>query len=241
MMNRFLVLFAREPGRQAREKGLESPGAGELFREFARGWQDAARLVGARLILAAPPEDRPAWNAVFDAAEVGWLSQRGSSIGERLEDAAGRAAPGGGQAVLVGGDVAPSAVALLEAFRAMESGADAAISPAPDGGFSLVALTREDFDLLRGVRERRRTVLRDLLRALAGRQRVVRLVSPAADVDGRGSLRAILARDLLPARFVTLANQSLAASAEFSPRSEFVPAGPSHHGPSVLRGPPLPA
>jgi hypothetical protein len=240
-MNRFLVLFSREPGRQAREKGLESPGAAELFREFARGWQDAARLVGARLILAAPPEDRPAWDAVFGGSEVAWLSQRGRSLGARLEDAATRAAAGGGQVVLVGGDVAPSAVALVEAFHAMEGGAGAAISPAPDGGFSLIALTREDFDLLRGVRERRRTALRDLLRALAARHRTVRLVSPAADVDGPGSLRAILARDLLPARLVPLARQSLAASPAFSPRSESGPAPPSHHGPSLLRGPPLPA
>jgi glycosyltransferase A (GT-A) superfamily protein (DUF2064 family) len=240
-MDRVLVLFAREPGRQAREKGLGSPGAAELFREFARGWRDAARLVNARFVLAAPPEDRSAWETVFGASEVGWLSQRGSSIGSRLEDAATRAAAHGGQAVLVGGDVAPSAVALLEAFHAMEGGASAAISPAPDGGFSLVALTREDLDLLRGVRERRRTVLRDLLRALAARQRAVRLVSPAADVDGRGSLRAILSRNLLPARFVPLARQSLAASPGFTPQSQSAPAPPSHHGPSVLRGPPLPA
>ena len=241
MMDRVLVLFARQPGRQAREKGLQSPAAAELFRGFARGWRDAAGIVGARFVIAAPPEDRLAWNSVFGASEVRWISQHGSSIGARLEDAATRAAAGGGQAVLVGGDVAPSAVALLEAFHAMEGGAQAAISPAPDGGFSLIALAREDFELLRGVRERRRTVLRDLLRAFAARQRAVRLVSPAADVDGRGSLRAILSRNLLPARFVPLAWQSLAASPEFSPQSESAAAPPSHHGPSALRGPPLPA
>jgi hypothetical protein len=241
MMNRFLVLFAREPARQARDKGLQSPEAAGLFREFARGWQDAARLVGAHLIIAAPREDRSAWNGVFGAAETGWLSQRGSSLGARLEDAARRAASFGGQVVLVGGDVVPSPVALLEAFLAMESGAAAAISPAPDGGFSLVALSSQDLDLLRGVRERRRTVLRDLLRALSERRRAVKLLSPAADVDGRGCLRAILARDLLPAPFVPLARQSLAASPVFSPQSR--PARPriSLHGPSDLRGPPLPA
>src|SRR5207253_10118903 len=131
--------------------------------------------------------------------------------------------------------------AIDEALHAMEGGAGAAVSPAPDGGISLVARARGGFDLLRGVRERRRTVLRDLLRALAARQRAVRLVSPAADVDGRGSLRAILSRNLLPARFVPLARQSLAASPGFSPQSDSAPAPPSHHGPSVLRGPPLPA
>jgi hypothetical protein len=241
MMNRFLVLFAREPARQARDKGLESPAAAELFRGFALGWQDAARIAGARLVLAAPQEDRPAWNAVFDAAETGWLPQRGSSLGAKLEDAARRAGALGGHAVLVGGDVAPSPAALLEAFQAMEGGADAAISPAPDGGFSLVALNGEDLDLLRGVRERRRSVLRDLLRALSARRRTVRILSPAADVDGRGSLRALLARDLLPAPFVPLARQSLAASPVFSPRSQPAPPRAPLHGPSVLRGPPLPA
>jgi hypothetical protein len=240
-MNRFLVLFAREPARQARDKGLESPAAVELFRGLARGWQEAARLAGARLVIAAPQEDRPAWNAVFGGVESGWISQRGSSLGTRLEDAGRRAAALGGQAVLVGGDVAPSAVALLEAFHAMEGGAEAAISPAPDGGFSIVALTGADLDLLRGVRERRRTVLRDLLRALSARGRKVKLISPAADVDGRGSLRALLRRDLLPAVFVVLARQSLAeATAAPSSSASSFPR-PLPHGPSALRGPPIPA
>lgn len=240
-MNRFLVLFAREPARQARDKGLPSPGAVELFGSFARGWQEAARLAGARLIVAAPQEDRAAWNSVFGGAESGWISQRGNSLGARLEDAAKRAASLGGHAVLVGGDVAPSAVALLEAFQAMEGRADAVISPAPDGGFSLVALSPGDFDLLRGVRERRRTVLRDLLRALSARHRTVRLLPPAADMDGRGSLRALLRRGLLPVSFVPLARLSLAVSPELAPQSQSAPSRVFLHGPTVLRGPPPPA
>ena len=241
-MNRFLVLFAREPARQARDKGLTSPAAAELFRDFGRGWQDAARLAGARLIIAAPREDQPAWKAVVGGAENGWISQRGSSLGARLENAARSAAAFGGHAVMVGGDVAPSAVTLLEAFQAMEGGGDAAISPAPDGGFSLVALSSEDLDLLRGVRERRRTVLRDLLRALSARRRTVKLLSPAADVDGRGSLRALLNRDLLPASFVALARESLSASPAFSrQRQNPPPRTLFSHGPSALRGPPPPA
>jgi hypothetical protein len=123
----------------------------------------------------------------------------------------------------------------------MEGGADAAISPAPDGGFSLVALRREDLDLLRGVRERRRTVLRDLLRALSERRRVVRILSPAPDVDGRRGLRAMLARELLPAPFVPLARLTLLFSSEFSRPSEFALPRAALHGPSFLRGPPPPA
>src|SRR6478672_3437176 len=116
-MSRFLVLFAREPARQARDKGLPAREGAELFRGFARGWLDAASQAGARLIVAAPPEDRAAWDEVFaDAAVGGWIGQRGSTLGARLEDALTRAADLGGHAVLVGGDVAPSAGSLLEAF-----------------------------------------------------------------------------------------------------------------------------
>ena len=237
-MNRFLVFFAREPVRQARDKGLASPAAAELFRGFARGWQEAARLAGAHLIVAAPPEDRPAWDTLFGETKPGWISQHGSSLGARLEDAARRAASLGGQAVLVGGDVAPSAVVLLEAFQAMEGRADAAISPALDGGFSLVALSPEDLDLLRGVRARRRTVLLDLLRALSGRGRTVRLLSAAADVDGRGSLRALLRGRLLPVPLVPLARLSLAVSPGLAPQSHSAHPRIFLHGPSALRGPP---
>jgi len=192
---RLLVLFARDPERQAREKGLRAPGAGQLFLQFARGWARTAEGAGARLAVATPPEDRPAWRrALAGTSELGWIDQRGDSLGARLEDVARRAAALCGRAVIVGGDVPPAPASLLEAFSRLESGADAAISPAPDGGVSLLALSSSDLDLLRGIRAKRRTVLRDLLRALSRRGRRVALLRPAADVDGRRSLRALLRR-----------------------------------------------
>jgi len=194
-VNRHLVLFARDPARQAREKGLESPLAAGLFREFAAGWRQAARAIGARFIVAAPPEDLPRWRrALAPAEDLGWMSQRGSTLGERLEDAARQASALGGHAVLVGGDVSPSQSALRIAFEGLESGADAAVAPALDGGVSLLALPAGDVDLLRGIRPRSRTVLRDLLAALARRGRRVEVVAPAADVDGPRSLRAFVRR-----------------------------------------------
>jgi glycosyltransferase A (GT-A) superfamily protein (DUF2064 family) len=197
-MKRFLVLFAREPARQAREKGLETPEAAELFRSFAAGWVQAAARGKARLIVATPPEDLARWRRALAGTEsLGWICQRGNTLGERLEDAARRAAAFGGHAVLVGGDVSPSESILKTAFEALESGADATVSPALDGGVSLLALSCADLDLLRGIRPRCRTVLRDLLGALRQRGRRVELVGPASDVDGPRSLRALLRR--LPA------------------------------------------
>ena len=238
-MDRFLVLFAREPARQAREKGLRSSEAEELFRGFARGWAEAARGAGARFVLATPQEDRPAWaRALAGIEDPAWLAQRGPSLGARLEDAARRAAALGGRAVLVGGDVPPSATALLETFEGLEAGWDAALSPAPDGGISLLAIGSPDADLLRGFRPRRRTVFRDLLRALRLRGRRVRIVSPAPDVDGRASLRKLLRGNAIPPLLDSLARLALARSPAFPENPSSLASPFLLHGPPVLRGPP---
>ncbi len=241
-MRRCLVLFAREPARQAREKGFRSGAAEALFREFAQGWLEACRRTGARLIVATPREDRFAWARAFPAApDVGWIWQRGDSLGARLQSAARRAASMSGPTALVGGDVAPSAASLAEIFEAIEIGADAAIAPAPDGGVSLLALAPRDFDLLRGMRPRRRTVLQDLLRALSRRGRSVRLVAPAADVDGRGSLRAMLREGALPEALKRVARQVLSGGSSSHPAESPESCSVSLHGPTVPRAPPLAA
>lgn len=189
-MARHLVLFAREPARQARDKGLGGAGAAELFAAFAAGWRNAARRAGATLVVATPAEDRRAWARCFDEAPI-WLDQRGSTFGRRLENAARNAAKLGGQTILVGGDVVPAAGRLLEAFEALEAGADAAIVPAADGGVSLLGLAAEDLDLLSGMPLRRGDVCARLLAALSARGRRVNVLARTCDVDGRRDLRAL--------------------------------------------------
>jgi glycosyltransferase A (GT-A) superfamily protein (DUF2064 family) len=238
-MNRHLVLFAREPVRQAREKGLEASEAAELFRGFAQGWLEAAGRVKARLIVATPPEDLTRWRRALACVEgLGWICQRGNTLGERLEDAACRAAAFGGNAVLVGGDVSPSESILKRAFEALETGAHAAVAPALDGGVSLLGLSASDLDLLRGIRPRCRTVLRDLLGALRHRGRRVELVGPAADVDGRRSLRALARRLPAGAPLRSLVKSLLGLQS----RMDRFPASPARPrdlaSPSGLRAPP---
>jgi glycosyltransferase A (GT-A) superfamily protein (DUF2064 family) len=241
-VNRHLVLFARNPDRQACEKGLESAGAAGLFREFAAGWLEAARRQSARLIVATPPEDLKGWRrALAGAGDLGWISQRGANFGERLEDAARRAAALGGHVVLVGGDVPPSESVLRNAFEALETGAQAAVSPALDGGISLLALSDVDLDLLRGFRRRRRTLLPDLLRALRERNRRVELVAPAADVDGPRSLRALLRRLPAAAPLRPLVKSLLSFHSRLD-RFLVLPARPRDlASPSGLRAPPAAA
>jgi glycosyltransferase A (GT-A) superfamily protein (DUF2064 family) len=192
-VTRTLVLFAREPTAEAREKGLACAGGAALFRSLAQRWRDAAAKAGASLIVATPPEDLARWRAALsESGGVSWIPQRGENLGVRLEDAARRAASLVNRWVIAGGDVAPSEALLNDAFEALEGGADAVLSPAPDGGVSLLALSNADLDLLRGIRPRRRTVFGVLLEALKSRGRRVSIIRAAADFDGPRSLRALL-------------------------------------------------
>ena len=236
-MARHLVLFAREPAREARDKGLGCAEAAELFAAFAAGWAEAARRAGARLVVATPPEDRRAWARRFERAPI-WLGQRGPTFGSRLERAARDAARLPGRAILVGGDVVPDPARLLEAFEALEAGADAAIVPAPDGGVSLIGLAEEDLDLLGNLSPRRADVCSSLCSALARRGRRIRVLERTADVDGRRALRA-LSREA--PGWTALARRILRHAAA-RPR---YPRRPCFHRPDrtlpILRAPPLAA
>jgi len=217
-VNRYLVLFAREPRREAREKGFGARGA-DLFAGFAVAWREAARRCGARLILATPPEDRAAWRHFLPENEDAlWIPS---------------ALPG--HAVLVGGDVAPSRSALGEAFAALERGADAVIAPAADGGVSLVALRYGDAKLLASLAPRQRCVALQLKRALAARGRRLVLVHCVPDVDGRRSLGSFFRR--LGTALRALARRVLDSRLDYGPQSILSPALLSLP-PSGLRAPP---
>lgn len=246
-MNRFLLLFAREPAREARTKGFASAGAADLFAGFARGWSEAASRVGARLVVATPIEDLTAWRRrLGDDGAVEWIVQRGESFGERLRQAARHPSLAEGRVVLVGGDVPPDAESARRAFEALEAGADAVLSPSPDGGVSLLALAPEDDDLLAGIAIRCRTVFASLASALAARGRRSVLLRPSADVDDRAGLRRlrrrtrVLAEDgsappRIPASLLRAALSQPFLKLEPAAR---IPRDQRLSGPSGLRAPP---
>lgn len=213
MVPRVLVVFARAPRREAREKGLVGSAGERLFATFAKGWIDAANRCGARVVLSTPSEERPAWRRALPGAPFELLEQRGAAFGPRLEDAARRTARNGGTVVLVGGDVAPCARSLEAAFEHREHASDAAVSAAPDGGVSLVSLRDEDLDLLGRFVPGRSDVFARLARALVLRGRRIALVAPAGDVDGRRKLgRLLRARAFGSSELEALARVALAES-----------------------------
>ena len=237
-MARHLVLFAREPGREAREKGLARRAAAELFAEFARGWLRAAELAGARISVAAPPEDVAAWRRRIPDTDVRWISQRGSSFGDRLRAAGREASPLGGPLVFVGGDVPADAVALRRAFEALERGAPAVLCPAPDGGVSLMGLATIDQDLLARVPWGGSTVFEELVARHAARGKLAEVLQPLPDVDGRRDLRRLLREGVVVASLIRAALRVVLRPigiARPAPRSVRLPA------PSRFRAPPAAA
>jgi len=243
-VTRHLVLFAREPARQAREKGFSPlPEASLLFSKFAAGWAEAARQAGASLTISTPREDLSGWrrNSAAALGNADWVIQEGRTFGERLRETAARAAALPGHAVLVGGDVPPCPDRLLAAFEALENGAGAVLAPAADGGVSLIGLAAADVDLLLAMGRRRRNVFSTLRDALAGRGRRISVLASAPDVDGRSGLRGLLRRISFPAELSRLGRLVLS----IRPSLPSPPAAPSVEGPAVaapcLRGPPLAA
>nr|MDQ6893343.1 DUF2064 domain-containing protein [Acidobacteriota bacterium] len=176
-MTRTLVLFAKDPGREARAKGFSAAAAADVFASFAAGWVDVAETLGARIVVATPAEDLAPWRRRRPSSRIVWVAQRGSSFGERLEDAVRRVSQPGGHVVVVGGDVAPDLAAAAQAFEAVEGGISAALAPSADGGVSLFSLSPGDHDLLRGIEVGRRDVFSTLSRRLAERDRPVALVA----------------------------------------------------------------
>lgn len=241
MAPRVLVLFAREPRREALDKGLDAVAGERLFAAFARGWIDAAGNCGARVVVATPSGDRAAWRRALPGARFETIEQRGDSLGCRLEDAARQAAAasGNGCVVLVGGDVAPSARSLAAAFELRERAADAVIAPAPDGGVSLVSLTHEDLDLLGRFVPRGTDVFSRLTGALLLRRRRTAVVEPAGDVDGRRELGRLLRTATFPAPELEALARAVLAADRWSPGLFTpLPATPPAVGPQVSRGPP---
>jgi glycosyltransferase A (GT-A) superfamily protein (DUF2064 family) len=239
VFDRLLVVFARAPRSEARDKGLPEEPATGFFTEIAREWREAASRAGARLAISAPSEDLPAWRrALPDCDDVVWIGQRGSTFGARLEDASRRAGRLARHVVVTGGDVVPSAVGLSAAFGALATGAEAVIAPAPDGGVSMLSLPG-DSDLLRPIGRRRRDVFRSLRSRLLSRGRAVRVVASIADVDGPGALRNVIVTGGLE----KLVSQLRRACRLPMPRE--TPAASARPAPArssaILRGPPLPA
>lgn len=240
MSDRLLILFARAPRSEARDKGLPQHAASGFLAAIAVEWREAARRAGARFAIAAPPEDLAVWRrALGRGPEQLWLEQRGSSFGVRLEDAARRGSRLARFVVVTGGDVIPSPAELSSAFDALTAGAEAVLAPAPDGGVSMLSIARKDAALLRSIGRRRRDAFRRLCAELISRGRALAIVDAIGDIDGPRALRMLSVPAVLRELASLLRRACVPSFArEIHPRCTWQ--APSA-GRALLRGPPQPA
>lgn len=140
-MKTCLVIFGREPvpgkvkSRLAIAIGAET--AARIYAATLDHALEVAKESGARVVLSLAETPSVSWVKGVDAAvEI----QRGSDLGERLDDAFARRFAEGERRVVVVGSDCPWFNAIHVAKAAAKlGGADAVLGPALDGGYWLVA------------------------------------------------------------------------------------------------------
>lgn len=100
----------------------------------------------------APSADQPAFLRLASEFGIALETQVGEDLGERMLRAAEQAFQGAGAILLIGTDCpALSVIHLRQALLWLESGADAVVGPAEDGGYVLLGLRHADPLLFEGV------------------------------------------------------------------------------------------
>lgn len=144
-----IVVFARRPRPgHVKTRLARAVGAAQAARIYAALLERSIRVAEAaplapRILMPAGCEDLAYFRTRY--ARRGWRvrAQAEGDLGRRMACATTRVLAGGQRVVLIGSDVADCRANDLEAAaNALAAGADAAIAPAADGGYWLIALAR---------------------------------------------------------------------------------------------------
>jgi rSAM/selenodomain-associated transferase 2/rSAM/selenodomain-associated transferase 1 len=150
-----VLLFAKAPRpgrvktRLAADTGAAA--AARLYRVMGREVADALRSGPWRLVVAYTPAGALDEVRAWLGPELGYLAQRGSDLGERMEDALARALARAPRACLVGTDApALDGKRVREALQALDDH-DLVLGPAEDGGYYLLATSSPVPELFRRI------------------------------------------------------------------------------------------
>ncbi len=93
-------------------------------------------------LFCSPNKEHPNFQQLQSRFVLELNSQAGDDLGKRMANAMQQALANHKQAVIIGTDCPPlDHLYLIEAFRALDQGADAVIGPASDGGYVLLGLS----------------------------------------------------------------------------------------------------
>jgi rSAM/selenodomain-associated transferase 1 len=157
----------------------------DLWRRMRQGDFRSAMVWALDAGEALPEEPKPA------------TRQRGSDLGQRLDNALSEGLRDAEVAIVVGSDHPDLPLDRLEtAFRWLEEGTDLVLGSSFDGGFYLIGVRRAAFSpaLLEGVRWSSPCTLQDVLDRGARVGCTVRLLPAAGDVDEPADLQDLAQR-----------------------------------------------
>ena len=146
--------------------------------------------------IAYLPEDERAYFAGL-APDFGLHLQQGADLGARLDEALQHYLAPGGRSVVIMDSDSPSLPSgyLVEAFAALDGGADVVLGPCDDGGYYLIGLKRPAPRLLREVHMSTPGVTQETLALAAAEGLKVHLLPTWYDIDEISSLQR-LSREL---------------------------------------------
>lgn len=176
-------------------------GAARLHSWLVRRALEAAReaAAGDVELWCAPDESHPFFAECAAAHGVRLRSQEGGDLGARMSHAFATAHGEGAAMVLVGSDCpALGAAQIDEAARALGDH-DAAIAPAEDGGYGLIALTRPCPRLFSDIAWGTATVMAETRRRLAAAAVAWRELPRTWDVDRPEDYERLRREGWLPA------------------------------------------
>lgn len=190
-----VLIFAKAPiAGQVKTRlipALGEEGAADVARRMLADAVERARVSGLPFTLLCEPQPSdPSWAGHLPPGVL-VEAQAPGDIGARMAAASAASLARGEQPVLIGTDSPALGPERIRAMALALAGHDLAITPALDGGYASIALSRFDPRLFVGIRWSTDEVLPATLARADALGWTVRLFEPVADVDEPADLRHV--------------------------------------------------
>lgn len=122
--------------------------AAELYKRFVADELAVAKSIDAETVICFEPEQKREQYTDWLGNDLSYIRQRGSDIGQRMQNAFEDCFKQGfGQVVLIGSDIPDiRAYILKDSFARLTDGSDMVIGPSSDGGYYLIGFSKNSFE-----------------------------------------------------------------------------------------------
>jgi len=180
--------------RLGRQNGMEK--AAQLYREFVRIMLETCRSTGFDTVISCHPGHPVSDYQEWLGPGFQYMMQKGPDLGHKMRNVFEQAFTLGYDRVILTGSDLPHLPGAVIVEAAKKTGtSDVVIGPALDGGYYLVAMTKERFcpGMFDDISWSTADVLDMTLERLTAGQREFCLLKPLRDIDTLADLRAVSA------------------------------------------------